>query len=97
MELHLNIQEIILEKYLFKDSSTEENKIQEFMEEIFSKNESFIKNNFRRNNSTNIWILFNGFFMKYTDKINKIIIYGILDKNICQNIFKKNYLSLNIT
>ena len=72
------------------------------MEEIINENESFIKNYYIIIIEEKLKIIleeiiqqifgfyFNGFFMKYTDKINDIIDYNNLDKNICQEIFEKN-------
>ena len=101
-EYSRSIFEIILKKYLFKISPTEENDIQKFMEEIINENESFIKNYYIIIIEEKLKIIleeiiqqifgfyFNGFFMKYTDKINDIIPYKNLDKNICVEIFEKN-------
>ena len=101
-EYSRSIFEIILKKYLFRDSPTEENKIKEFIEKIVNKNESFIKNYYIIILNEKLKIIleeiiqqifgfyFNGFFMKYTDKINNIIEYKNLDINICQEIFEKN-------
>ncbi len=101
-EYSRSIFEIILEKYLFKISPTEENDIQKFMKDIVNENESFIKNYYIIIVNEKLKIIleeiiqqifgfyFNGFFMKYTDKINNIIQYKNLDINICKEIFDKN-------
>ena len=101
-EYSKNIFQIILNKYLFQKCPQEENDIQLFLKNISDENNSLIKNYFYIVKNPKIKVFLeeiiiqifsfhlNGYFMKYTDKINDIISYKNLDKNICKNIFEDN-------
>ena len=97
-----DIFEIILKKYLFQKCPQEQKDIDEFFEQIGDENNPFIINYFFivENEKLKVFLeeiilqIFgfhlNGYFMKYTDKINDVISYKNLDKNLCKKIFEEN-------
>ena len=93
-EYSKNIFEIILNKYLFQKCPKEKENIDKFFEQISDENNPFIKNYFyiTKNRKLKVFLeeiilqifgfYLNGYFMKYTDKINGTISYKNLDKTI---------------
>ena len=102
-EYSKNIFQIILNKFLFQKIPKEEEEIKSFFDKISDENNSFIKNyNFIvKNPKLKVFLeeiilqifgfYLNGYFMKYTDQIDKAIVsYKNLSKEICKNIFEEN-------
>ena len=102
-EYSKNIFQIILNKFLFQKCPKEDNEIKAFFDKISDQNNSFIKNYYYivKNPKLKVFLeeiilqifgfYLNGYFMKYTDKIdNAIISYKNLSNEICKNIFEEN-------
>ena len=101
-EYSKNIFEIILNKYLFQKYPQKKEDIDKFFEKISDESNPFIKNYFYITKHKKLKVFLeeiilqifgfylNGYFMKYTDKINGTISYKNLDKVICKDIFEEN-------
>ena len=87
---------------MFQKCPQEQKDIDEFFKQITDENNPFIKNYFYiiENEKLKVFLeeinlqifgfYLNGYFMKYTDKIDNAISYEGLDEEICNNIFEEN-------
>ena len=105
-EYSKDIFEIMLNKFLFQECPNKKTDIENFFKEIkYEEDNSFIKNYFyivKNNKKLKVFLEeiiiqtfgfhLNGYFMKYTDKINDTISYKKLDKDICEKMFDTDNL-----